>query len=572
MRKEDIEALATWVANDEPSKEIALHPRARADAGLHRRPRRGRPRGHARRDGRHGRRPGQDQPAGPGRAGDRPLGPGRRLSARATPSASTPSGSSSATSERYAFLRWGQDAFENFRVVPPDTGIVHQVNLEYLARVVFTDEMGSDAHRVRPIPTRSSGTDSHTTMINGLGVLGWGVGGIEAEAAMLGQPISMLIPEVVASGCMASCPKARRPPTSCSRSPSCCASTASWASSSSSTARAWPTCRSPTARRSATCARSSARPARSSRSTPRPLRYLRLRPRQSRSTAEAYAKEQGLCLRRRHPGAGLPETLELDLAEVVPCLAGPKRPQDRVSLTESKHLSFPARACRWHGGRPESAQPRNARCRATCLPGLGPTVRLERQRPRPARAGKWLYPLPVRHDHQPGVAPRGRGRRPRARRDRRDHELHEHVEPVGDAGRRPARQEGRRARLTTKPWVKTSLAPGSKVAADHMSGRPDPRHCEALGFHLVGYGCTTCIGNSGPLARRRSPRRQWQQPRRSWSALSGNRNFEGRINPDVKMNYLASPPLVVAYASPARWTSTCSTSRSARTRTARTSS
>ena len=332
VRTEDVEALATWDAKAEPSKEIAFTP-ARVilqdftgvpcvvDLAAH-----------ARRDGRHGRRSRRDQPARPGRARDRPLGPGRRVRLAATRSGSTPRSEFERNRERYAFLRWGQTAFEGFKVVPPDTGIVHQVNLEYLARVVFDNDGVL-------YPDTLVGTDSHTTMINGLGVLGWGVGGIEAEAAMLGQPMSMLIPRVVgfrlqrraAGGRDRDRPRAHRHRA---------AARARRRRQVRGVLRAGD--REPAARRPRDdrqhVARSSARRARSSRSTQRRSATWSS-PAAGRSVlerVEAYAKAQGLWHDENSEEPTYSETLELDLGEVVPSLAGPKRPQDRVSLTESK--------------------------------------------------------------------------------------------------------------------------------------------------------------------------------------------------------------------------------------------
>ena len=405
--------------------------------------------------------------------------------------------------ERYSFLRWGQSAFQNFRVVPPNTGIVHQVNLEYLGRVVF--DVAGDGMR-RAYPDTVVGTDSHTTMINGLGVLGWGVGGIEAEAAMLGQPITMLIPNVVGfrlngrlkEGTTATdlvltvtemlrekgvvgkfveffgdglgdLPLADR------------ATLGNMSPEFGSTCAIFPI-------------------------DGETLRYLELSGRDPEHIAliEEYAKAQGLW---RHDGAEDPlytDVLELDLAEVEPSIAGPKRPQDRIALsaadsTYRKHHE--AAIADRDGGGSAIAE----------LDGQSVTI----------EDGAVLIAAitSCTNTSNPAVM-------------------------IGSGLlARNARAKG----LTVKPWVKTSLAPGSKVVTDYLEKAELLDDLEALGFHTVGYGCTTCIGNSGPLKEEIANAVQ-EGELIGCSVLSGNRNFEGRVHPLVQMNFLASPPLVVAYA------------------------
>lgn len=428
--------------------------------------------------------------------------------------------------ERYVFLRWGQEAFRNFRVVPPETGIVHQVNLEYLARVVFTDVEN------RAYPDTLVGTDSHTTMINGLGVLGWGVGGIEAEAAMLGQPVSMLIPQVVGfkltgrlpegatatdlvltvtqmlrqkgvvskfvefygSG-LASLPLADR------------ATIANMAPEYGATCGIFPV---------------DAETIRFLRFTGRPEKLVKL--------VEAYMKEQGLFHTADTPEAAYSDTLALDLATVEPSLAGPTRPQDRVRLRQAK----------------ESFQ--NA-------------LQAMRSKTEARPAAKSLNVLKTEGGAQTAVGAQ--------------EAIHEATATVSaDVARQVtdgsvviaaitsctntsnpsvliaagllAKKAAERG-LETKPWVKTSLAPGSKVVTDYLIEAGLMRPLEQLRFFLVGYGCTTCIGNSGPLPAPISKAID-DGGLVVAAVLSGNRNFEGRVHPEVRANYLASPPLVVAYA------------------------
>ena len=396
--------------------------------------------------------------------------------------------------ERYAFLRWGQNAFENFRVVPPNTGIVHQVNLEYLSRVVF--EAKQDG-RSLAYPDTLVGTDSHTTMINGLGILGWGVGGIEAEAAMLGQPITMLIPQVVgfelkgalAEGATATdlvltvterlrklgvvgkfveffgdgldhLPLADR------------ATIGNMSPEFGSTCAVFPI-------------------------DGETLRYLRLSGRSDRQVAlvEAYAKEQGLW---RGGKARYSTTLSLDLAEVEPSIAGPRRPQERIAL----------------------------RAAATTAAKL----LADNHSSAAVKANGFAYQL---DDGAVVIAAIT--------------SCTNTSNPAVMVGAGLLARNARRRGLKVKPWVKTSLAPGSKVVTDYLKQANLLEDLEGLGFNVVGYGCTTCIGNSGPLPDAISAAIKTGGLTVS-SVLSGNRNFEGRIHPQVKMNFLASPPLVVAYA------------------------
>ena len=462
--------------------------------------------------------------------------------------------------ERYAFLRWGQTAFDGFRVVPPDTGIVHQINLEYLASVVFTSDEGVRTDGpLQAYPDTLVGTDSHTTMINGLGVLGWGVGGIEAEAAMLGQPMPMLIPQVVGfklSGALREGATAtdlvltvtqmlRRHgvvgkfvefygPGVPNLALADRATIGNMSPEFGSTCAVFPI-------------------------DAETLRYLEFSGRSAERIAlvEAYAREQGLWHDEHTEEPTFSEVLELDLGDVVPSLAGPRRPQDRVSLTEAKgsfRLALedflPA------GGEDGTDEDPNHEVAET-FPASDPTGE---QNPvnhtaadddgEPAGAGTGGLQVADRvSTHAAVTLDDGTGT-----------ELdHGHVviaaitsctntsnPTVMLAAGLLARNAVARG-LTSKPWVKTSLAPGSKVVYEYYRRADLMESLESLGFHLVGYGCTTCIGNSGPLPADVS-RAISEHDLAVCSVLSGNRNFEGRINPDVKMNYLASPPLVVAYA------------------------
>ncbi|WP_175954193.1 aconitate hydratase AcnA [Schaalia sp. Marseille-Q2122] len=405
--------------------------------------------------------------------------------------------------ERYQFLRWGQGAFENFRVVPPGTGIVHQVNIEYLARTVFTktEEDGS----VTAYPDTCVGTDSHTTMVNGLGVLGWGVGGIEAEAAMLGQPVSMLIPPVVGFKLSGSIPSGATATdvvltiTQMLRQHGVVGKFVEFYGEGVGKV--------PLANR-ATIGNMS--PEFGSTAAMFPidevtLDYLRLTGRSEESIAlvEAYAKEQGLWHDPSREVA-YSEYLELDLSTVVPSIAGPKRPQDRIELSAAK-ASFNEVIGTYAPGGPREDVP------VTLEDGT--VTRLNHGDVAIASITSCT------NTSNPSV-----------------------MLAAGLLARN-AVERG----LSAKPWVKTSMAPGSKVVTDYYEKAGLWPALEALGFHLVGYGCATCIGNSGPLPAPVSEAVN-ANDLAVVSVLSGNRNFEGRINPDVKMNYLASPPLVIAYA------------------------
>jgi len=400
--------------------------------------------------------------------------------------------------ERYSFLRWGQGAFDNFRVVPPNTGIVHQVNIEYLARVIFDGKKGNER---TAYPDTVVGTDSHTTMVNGLGVLGWGVGGIEAEAAMLGQPVTMLIPQVVGfkltgelsegttatdlvltvtemlrkhgvvgkfveffGDGLANLPLADR------------ATLANMAPEFGSTCGIFPIDK-------------------------ETVRYLRTSGRDEEQIAliEAYAKEQGMWRENGQPDPIFTDVLELDMSIVVPSLAGPKRPQDRIPLTAAKDYYLRDR---------DSAAEKSA----TVTGDNGSYDLVD-------GAVTIAAITSCTNTSNPSV-----------------------MIAAGLVARK-ARAKG----LKTKPWVKTSLAPGSRVVTNYLTKPGLIDDLNAMGFNVVGYGCTTCIGNSGPL-RPEIESAIKDNDLIATSVLSGNRNFEGRIHQLVKMNYLASPPLVVAYA------------------------
>jgi aconitate hydratase A / 2-methylisocitrate dehydratase len=446
--------------------------------------------------------------------------------------------------ERYQFLRWGQGAFDDFKVVPPGTGIVHQVNIEHLARTVFTRE--SEGTTVA-YPDTCVGTDSHTTMVNGIGVVGWGVGGIEAEAAMLGQPVSMLIPRVVGFKLSGDLPEGATATdlvltiTEMLRKHGVVGKFVEFYGPGVSAL--------PLANR-ATIGNMS--PEFGSTIAVFPIdeettKYLELtgRSEEQLKLVEAYAKEQGLW----HDPAAEPrysEKLELDLATVVPSLAGPKRPQDRVSLTDAKQAfrgaladyvdeeeqgydesvaeSFPASDSPSHEGSNGSAAPNDhlsaapkdgGRPSNPAMVTLGDGTKFELDHGAVAIAAI----TSCTNTSNPSVM-------------------------IGAALlAKKAVEKG----LQRKPWVKTTLAPGSKVVSDYYERAGLTPYLDKLGFNLVGYGCTTCIGNSGPLIPEVSQAVN-DNDLSVVSVLSGNRNFEGRINPDVKMNYLASPPLVVAYA------------------------
>jgi aconitate hydratase len=397
--------------------------------------------------------------------------------------------------ERYAFLRWGQTAFQNFRVVPPDTGIVHQVNLEYLATVVFTNPQTGEAY-----PDTLVGTDSHTTMINGLGVVGWGVGGIEAEGCMLGQAVSMLLPEVVGfklNGRLkegATATDLVLTVTQMLRKKGVVGKFVEFYGSGLSTL---------TLADRATISNMAPEYGATIGFFPIDevtLNYLRLtnRGREQVALVEAYAKEQGLFHTVDTPEPEFSDTLELDLSKVVPSLAGPKRPQDRINLSDVKS-NFLASL----DADPKSAELAVNSHKETLREGAVVIAAI----------------TSCTNTSNPSV-----------------------LVAAGLVAKKAAERG-----LNVKPWVKTSLAPGSKVVIDYLNDAGLLPYLEQLKFHLVGYGCTTCIGNSGPLPD--NVARAVSGGKLNVAAvLSGNRNFEGRVNPLVRSNYLASPPLVVAYA------------------------
>ncbi|MCB9974198.1 MAG: aconitate hydratase AcnA [Rhodospirillales bacterium] len=399
--------------------------------------------------------------------------------------------------ERYSFLRWGQDAFNNFRVVPPGTGICHQVNLEYLAQTVWADTDDANPDRTVIYPDTLVGTDSHTTMVNGLAVLGWGVGGIEAEAAMLGQPVSMLIPEVVgfklkgrmkegttATDLVLTVTKMLRDlgvvgkfveffgPGLDHLTLADRATIANMAPEYGATCGFFPI-------------------------DGETLRYLEFTGRDPHRVkiVEAYAKAQGMWREKNAPDPVFTKTLELDLADVEPCISGPKRPQDRIALSKA-----------------------------------APAFRELVPDDKPTKVEGEDYMLDNGHVVIAAITSCTNTSNPS-------------VLVAAGLVARKARALG----LTRKPWVKTSLAPGSQVVTDYLEKAGLQDDLDAMGFNTVGYGCTTCIGNSGPLPGPIAGAVE-KGDLNVTSVLSGNRNFEGRISPHVKSNYLASPPLVVAYA------------------------
>ena len=432
--------------------------------------------------------------------------------------------------ERYAFLRWGQQSFDNFKVVPPGTGIVHQVNLEYLARVVF-DAAGPDGTRLA-YPDTLVGTDSHSTMINGLGVLGWGVGGIEAEAAMLGQPVSMLIPMVVgfrmtgelAEGATATDLVLRVTEMLRARGvvgkfveffgPGLAALRLADRATIANMAPEY----------GATCGIFPV--------DELTLRYLEFsgRPPERVALVEAYMKEQGLFRTEDSPEAAYTDVLELDLSTVEPSLAGPRRPQDRVPLSKARSAFQTALAQLLAGASPRAPQADVARWSAQGGDGAVATVAQLAEAGVPCT----IDDLTVMLHHGSVVI---------AAITSCTNTSNPSVMVAAGLLARKAVERG----LSSKPWVKTSLAPGSKVVTDYLDDAGLTVPLEQLGFHLVGYGCTTCIGNSGPLPRAVSDAIE-QGRLVVCSVLSGNRNFEGRIQSEVRANYLASPPLVVAFA------------------------
>nr|WP_206325944.1 MULTISPECIES: aconitate hydratase AcnA [unclassified Streptomyces] len=420
--------------------------------------------------------------------------------------------------ERYQFLRWGQTAFDDFKVVPPGTGIVHQVNIEHLARTVMV-------RNGQAYPDTLVGTDSHTTMVNGLGVLGWGVGGIEAEAAMLGQPVSMLIPRVVGFKLTGELPTGTTATdlvltitemlrkhgvvgkfvefygegvaaTSLANR----ATIGNMSPEFGSTAAVFPI-------------------------DDETLNYLKLTGRSEQQVAlvEAYAKEQGLWL---DPAAepDFSEKLELDLSTVVPSIAGPKRPQDRIVLANAAE-QFAQDVRNYVATADEAGEESFPASDAPAVSGSVPSNPVEVTAP-----DGTTYTI----DHGAVTV---------AAITSCTNTSNPYVMVAAALVAKKAVEKG----LTRKPWVKTTLAPGSKVVTDYFDKAGLTPYLDKVGFNLVGYGCTTCIGNSGPLPEEVSKAVN-EHDLAVTSVLSGNRNFEGRINPDVKMNYLASPPLVVAYA------------------------
>jgi aconitate hydratase len=410
--------------------------------------------------------------------------------------------------ERYMFLRWGQTAFSNFKVVPPNTGIVHQVNIEHLARVIFSDEA---AGKKLAYPDTLVGTDSHTTMVNGLGVLGWGVGGIEAEAAMLGQPVTMLIPQVIGFKLTGSLPAGTTATdlvltvTEILRKVGVVdkfveffgdglkglpladrATIANMSPEFGSTCAIFPI-------------------------DEETIRYLELTGRAPEQIAlvEAYARAQGLWRVNGAPAADYTQIVELDLSTVEPSLAGPKRPQDRVPLRKAKSVY-------------QSSLKKMAEERAQKNPKASGTA--------PARVGAESFDVKDGAVLIAAITSCTNTSNP----------------AVMVAAGLLARNAAARG-LKAKPWVKTSLAPGSRVVTDYLQKAGLLKDLEALGFYTVGYGCTSCIGNSGPLKPEISEAVKTGDVV-ACSVLSGNRNFEGRVHPEIKMNFLASPPLVVAYA------------------------
>jgi aconitate hydratase len=448
--------------------------------------------------------------------------------------------------ERFAFLRWGQEALHQFKVVPPGTGIVHQVNIEHLARVVMAQPFTGGV--LAAYPDTCVGTDSHTTMQNGLGVLGWGVGGIEAEAAMLGQPVSMLIPRVVGFRLIGELPAGATATdlvltiTELLRKHGVVGKFVEFYGAGVAAV--------PVANR-ATIGNMSPEFGSTCAIFPiddETLTYLRLtgRPPEQVALVEAYAKEQGLWHDPASP-ARYSEELQLDLSTVVPSLAGPKRPQDRVALSDAKNAFRHALGSYVQLDRLDDDI-------SNTFPASDPVAKEANGRSEDDTNSR----------AQTGPVAAGHGRPSAATAVTLDDGTQTSVDhgsvviaaitsctntsnPSVMIGAALVAKKAVEAGLERKPWVKTTLAPGSKVVMDYYERAGLTPYLEKLGFNLVGYGCTTCIGNSGPLSEGVSAAVA-ENDLAVVSVLSGNRNFEGRINPDVKMNYLASPPLVVAYA------------------------
>jgi aconitate hydratase len=462
--------------------------------------------------------------------------------------------------ERYQFLRWGQSAFDEFKVVPPGTGIVHQVNIEHLARVVFgrtvpTEDGGAE---LTAYPDTVVGTDSHTTMINGLGIVGWGVGGIEAEAAMLGQPVSMLIPRVVGFKLTGELPEAATATdlvltiTEMLREHGVVGKFVEFYGEGVAAV--------PLANR-ATIGNMSPEYGSTIAVFPidaETISYLELTGRspEQQALVQAYAQAQGLWHDPRHE-AEYSEYLELDLGTVVPSIAGPKRPQDRVSLTEAKtafraalnaYVDDPidpvaASAAAGTATQDEAsmesfpASDPPSQTAGDAEPAPGELVSSSASGPgRPSSPTRVTLPDGTEFDLDHGAVTIAAIT-----------SCTNTSNPSVMIGAALLAKKAVEKGLTRKPWVKTTLAPGSKVVSDYYDRSGLTPYLDKLGFNLVGYGCTTCIGNSGPLIPEVSAAVN-ESDLAVTAVLSGNRNFEGRINPDVKMNYLASPPLVVAYA------------------------
>ncbi len=435
--------------------------------------------------------------------------------------------------ERYSFLRWGQTGFRNLAIVPPDTGIVHQVNLEYLARVVFVQESNREKDGKRTAyPDTLVGTDSHTTMINGLGVLGWGVGGIEAEAAMLGQPVSMLIPLVVGVKLTG---RLREGATATDLVLTITEMLRKHGVVGKFVEYFGPGLRDLPLADRATIANMSPEYGATCGIFPvdkESLKYLKLSGRSAEQIAlvEAYCREQGMFHDEKTPDAEYSELLTLDLATVEPSIAGPKRPQDRVVLSQAGD-SF-------QKALPSLIKPKSA---AKTAPAAN-SQRWEQEGGSPTAIG---VEDPNVHEHVPATVKNSlkHGSVVIAAITSCTNTSNPSVMIGAGLLAKKAVEKG----LTIPPWVKTSLAPGSKVVRDYLENAGLTPYLEKLKFHIVGYGCTTCIGNSGPLPTEVSQAID-EKDLVVASVLSGNRNFEGRINSEVRANYLMSPPLVVAFA------------------------